>query len=366
MGCAKVAAKAAPRRSVGVDRVGGLADVACVDRRATPREPTTRPASAKARQWFTRVLPLSFVVSTGCERDDPEPRLVAAASVSPPAYDRCPVVRPLGSAGQIGFGELVETSGIVASRRHDGVLWAHNDSGNASILYAVASDGGALARFSLPEHVLATDWEDIALVPGRDERPDRIVLADIGDNARRRDRVRFVMLDEPDPTAGDALVANVEVLEATYPDGPHNAEAVLVDRRHGTLLVITKRKEGGAGLYRLDLERATPGQVQRLEAVGELPLESTLPASTVITGADATDDMIVVRGYTAVWLWPWEGDIDRLDTLLTTRAPCPALAGIEPQGEAITIVAKDRYVTTTEGKHPPLLTFELSRRAANP
>jgi hypothetical protein len=272
----------------------------------------------------------------------------------------------VGSAGNVGFAELVETSGLVASRRHDGVLWAHNDSGNAAILYAIARDGAALARFSLPEHVLATDWEDITLLRGRDARPDRIVLADIGDNTRTRDRIRFVLLDEPDPAQGDTLVTDVTVLEAAYPDGAHNAEAVLVDPRHDTLLVITKRKEGGAGLYRLDLEGATSDQVQRLEAVGELPLESKFPASTIITGADASEDLVVVRGYTAVWLWPREDGIDRLDTLLTTRAPCPALAGIEAQGEAITIIGEDRYVTTTEGSHPPLLTFEISRRAANP
>jgi hypothetical protein len=303
--------------------------------------------------------------------DAPEPDrpLQIAAAIEPPRYERCPRVRPAGSLGRIAYPELIETSGLVASRRHHGVLWAHNDSGNAAVLFAVGADGAALARYVFPASVTATDWEDIGLVRGRDGRPDRLVLADIGDNARKRERVRFVFVDEPDPaqdTEDAVLLSTVDVVEARYPDGPHNAEALLVDPRSGDLLVVTKRKPGGAALYRLALPDALPSELQTFEAVGELPLTATFPGSTLITAGDANEQVAVIRGYSAVWLWPWEPGIERLDTLLTTRAPCPALVGIEAQGEAIALVGDDDYVTTTEGQHPPLLSFEVSPRLKHP
>ena len=45
-------------------------------------------------------------------------------------------------------------------------------------------------------------------------------------------------------------LAGVDALRLRYPDGPHNAEAMLVDPRTGDLVIITKVATGGpAGVY---------------------------------------------------------------------------------------------------------------------
>src|SRR5688572_17177306 len=44
--------------------------------------------------------------------------------------------------------QLVETSGIVASRLHPGVLYAHNDSGDVPRVIAVDSHGALLATLN--------------------------------------------------------------------------------------------------------------------------------------------------------------------------------------------------------------------------
>ena len=52
------------------------------------------------------------------------------------------------------------STGIAASRRHAGVFWIHNDSGNPPALYAVRRDGSLIREYTVAAPNL--DWEDIA------------------------------------------------------------------------------------------------------------------------------------------------------------------------------------------------------------
>ena len=56
---------------------------------------------------------------------------------------------------------IPEASGIVKSRRHPGIFWVHNDSGNAPLLFAIRADGQIVRQFRLD--VPNIDWEDIAI-----------------------------------------------------------------------------------------------------------------------------------------------------------------------------------------------------------
>ena len=57
-------------------------------------------------------------------------------------------------AGLMIDGDLDEISGIAASRREDGVLWAIDDSGQPANLYAISHRGGRLATFLSLIHIL--------------------------------------------------------------------------------------------------------------------------------------------------------------------------------------------------------------------
>jgi hypothetical protein len=97
-------------------------------------------------------------------------------------------------AGLITNGELDEVSGIAASRVHDDVLWAVEDSGNPARLYAISRRGRVLARYSL-EGAKNKDWEDLASfdLDGK----HYLLLADTGDNGgQRRDFILHVF-EEP-------------------------------------------------------------------------------------------------------------------------------------------------------------------------
>jgi hypothetical protein len=160
---------------------------------------------------------------------------------------------------------IVESSGMALSRRHDGVLWTHNDSGDRARLFAVGPDGRTLATLTLAG-VAARDWE--ALAAGRDGRGrPALFVGDIGDNNGVWPEVAVYRVAEP-AVLRDATVAAVRY-RLRYADGPRNAEALLVDPRSNRLYVATKADAGG-GLYRAPA-RLRAGTVNVLQRVARVP-----------------------------------------------------------------------------------------------
>jgi len=115
---------------------------------------------------------------------------VSASSSKPPATaaassDTCWTYAPPTEAGRVQHGELLEISGLSASRARPGVLYVHNDSGDSARFFALDSRGAALAEFSL-EGASFEDCEDIAL--GASDGQTFVYLGDIGNNAARDGR----------------------------------------------------------------------------------------------------------------------------------------------------------------------------------
>jgi hypothetical protein len=102
--------------------------------------------------------------------------------------------------------DLPEASGLAASRRTPGVLWAHNDSGDPFV-FALTATGGVKGRVFVTG-ARVWDWEDIAVGPCANGTC--LYIADIGDNDRRRQSVTIYRTPEPAP--GDAQTERVEVL----------------------------------------------------------------------------------------------------------------------------------------------------------
>lgn len=192
---------------------------------------------------------------------------------------------------------LRELSGIAASHRHPGVYWAHNDSNNEGTLFAIDERGEVLARYVL-RGLRPRDAEDVALgpcAPGSQE--SCIFLADIGDNLARRREVWIGRLPEPRSLDDGTLVLEADSFR--YPDGPRNAESLLVDPRSGALYVITKTVHGLGDVFRLD-GLGSPGG-GRAVPVARLPAPATLARLTTAADAHRSGEHVLLRTYAGVW-----------------------------------------------------------------
>src|SRR3954464_12793012 len=94
------------------------------------------------------------------------------------AEDRPAGLGEFARVGRLEHPAIREASGIVASRRHPGVFWVHNDSGNPNFLFAVRRDGTLIREYAI--NVPNVDWEDIAL-----DDDGHLYLGDIGNNGAR-------------------------------------------------------------------------------------------------------------------------------------------------------------------------------------
>lgn len=247
---------------------------------------------------------------------------------------------------------LNEISGLAASRTHDGVLWAHNDSGGAASVYGIGTDGADLGTWTLTG-ATNRDWEDMAIGPGPDPEADSLYLADIGDNLQARADIVIYRVPEPDPSAGSAAMASPDKLTITYPDGAHDAEALLVDPLTGDLIIVDKEWSGGPTLvYRAPGDLAA-GSTTVLESVGYLDLG---PYGQLATGGDISVDgsVVALRTYSHVLFW-WRQPGATVAETLQSSAPCEAPVANEAQGETVALLpAGDGYVTISEGVNPPL------------
>lgn len=259
--------------------------------------------------------------------------------------------------GEVAAGQLKEISGLAASRRHPGVLWVHND-GSDGRLFAIGTNGPTVAVFELGAEV--TDLEDIAIGPGPEPDAPHLYVGDIGDNDRRRSAVAVYRLPEPDLPAGTtakrpAPLTTFDTLRLRYPDGAHDAEAVLCDPRTGDLLIATKEKRRSR-IYVAAANRLAAGAEVVLALLREVPVAD-------VSGGDISPDgqRVILRRENAAFLWT-RGAGESLVTALARPSRRVAVIGPpgEPNGEAIAWRPDGAgYYTLSEGKRQPVYYFAL-------
>ncbi|GAA3759302.1 hypothetical protein [Salinactinospora qingdaonensis] len=196
---------------------------------------------------------------------------MAGPAVAAPSEEESPEER--SPAFHISDPRVVESSGLAASRHHEGVYWTHNDSGEqyAPMLYGVDDTGETVATVTLTgAGVQMRDWEAVAVAPGADGEP-AIYVGDIGDNFDGGwPTIRLYRLPEP-RTLGDTTV-EATTFTFSYADGGRDAESLLVDPRDGRIYIVSK--EAGGGIYAAPEELATDATNQ-LTRLGSAPLYAT-------------------------------------------------------------------------------------------
>ena len=262
----------------------------------------------------------------------------------------CPdQARPSQQVGVVSSDQLVEASGLAASRRHPSVLWTHNDSGGQARLFAIDEQTAQIVATVDVQGAEAIDWEDIAVGPcGEGDARSCVAIGDIGDNLHRRDQVVIYRAPEPQ-RLGDPIDA-IEVIEVRYPSQPNDlpqvarpdAESLMIHPLTGQIYVITK-EGAGARLFRVPEQGAAP---RTLELVASLDV-------TGATGADMAPEggLFVVRNYALRVVFSLSGEgADEVEFVASWRLLR------EPQGEAIAFddASSDRLYTLSEGVNQPL------------
>jgi hypothetical protein len=244
-----------------------------------------------------------------------------------------------------------ESSGLARSGRHAGLLWTHNDGGAVADIVAIDRRGRTVGRIRLRG---IDPYDPEALAPGRDGR-DRpaLFLGDIGDNRERRPDVSVFRVTEP-------RRLGTHTREATwfrfrYPDGPHDAEALLL-APDGTPYLVTKEILGASGVYRPAAALVDGGTVA-MEKVAAVNLTFTGTAGgpvgqagqLLVTGGAVARDgsAVALRTYTDAYVWALTGsDVPAALAAAPARIPLPD----SPQGEAISFAADNRtLVVASEG-----------------
>jgi hypothetical protein len=274
------------------------------------------------------VLLLLVVVAAGC-----------GDAGTPPTT---PTQPPAGGEGGVQVQrrafEAGSGSGIVASSRHPGVLWAIRDRGaqdkpgkprNALYAYRVAGGrvaevvpGATFKAFPLP--VPARDWEGI----GRDSQGN-LWVADVGNNECDRTDTALLKVREPD-LAGRGPAKLLATYRYRFPDpapgcAGRNAEAMFLADDVPYLI----DKAGRSTLYRFP--RLDPRATVTLEKVGVLAGQVAN-----LSGADLSADGRRLA-------------VDTHTTLYVYQAGDPSLTGHRLVADLIS--------------RPPAWTVELARRA---
>lgn len=228
--------------------------------------------------------------------------------------------------------DIVESSGLAVV---DGLVVTVNDSGDSGRVFAVDPASG--------QTVGVTSWADDpvdveALAPAG---PGHVWVADTGDNRRVRDRVEVLRV----PVGRGDRTVEPTAYQLVYPDGAHDAEALVRHPLTGQLFVITKGVFSGtvyAAPPRLRADRPN-----RLTEVGDAP--GMVTDGTVLPGGGG----VVLRTYSTAYLlelpsWQVIGSWDLPD---------------QDQGEGIAVDGR-RVLVSTEGARSAVLGTPLPRAAA--
>lgn len=242
-------------------------------------------------------------------------------------------------------GMIHEASGIASCRSNPNILWVHNDSGNAAHLHAVGINGENLGFFWV-RGTGNRDWEDMCIGPGPQEGIQYIYIGDIGDNNAQYKEILINRFPEPNMaemdtfSIGDIPSEQVDRIKFKYPEGPRDAETLMIDPWTKDLYIVTKREARSSlyiAKYPYDLTN-----VNFLKKIGEFPFNRALAGDI---SSDGTN--IVIKTDRRLYYWKRHQNETIIDALKKQPILLPYF--VEPQGESFAWSVNSKlYFTLSE------------------
>jgi hypothetical protein len=281
---------------------------------------------------------------------------IAAACVAPRRQSEVPT-RACGQVGRAQFLQAVpEASGLAYA---GGVLWTHNDS-DAPVLYRIDRSGRPAAVTVAGADV--RDWEDLAAGPcpgapasaNATARHACLYIADIGDNQELRDRITIYQV--PVPASASTSTARATAIHVRYPDGPHDAEALLIvprtAQRAAQLKLSPTEELSPTDTLGFIITKEVPARVYRIPAPGKpgqavtLAFLQTLTENARITGGAVSPDerWVALRSNRMLFLYTLDAFVNGGEPATISLRPFK-----EPQGEGVTFGPDADLFLVSEG-----------------
>jgi hypothetical protein len=247
-------------------------------------------------------------------------------------------------SGLVNVDALVDASAMASSKLQDSVVWVCNGHSDNNKFYALDTHGKLIAAYYLKVR-WQRNWEDMASGPGPDPSRSYLYIADIGDNDSQwpvKTIYRFIEplaqikgIDKID------TIATFDKLDFAYPDGIHDAEAMMIDPLTKDYYILSKEKEKSR-IYRAAYPQPV-NEVDTLEYIDSIPYR-------MVTAADisSSGDEIFVKEYFRISYWkraPGESIVQAL--LRPSKQRIPYI--MEKAGEALCWSRRaDAYFTISE------------------
>ena len=265
--------------------------------------------------------------------------------------------------GKLQIREMDEISGIAASSINKDLYYVENDSGDTSRFFAIDPTGKNHATIYFngadrgPYGV--TDCEDIAVGPGPVKGQSYLYDGDIGDNYSSRRRITvYRMPEQKDWVDAGNKNAIAEYVRYTYPDGPKDAETLMIDPIENLIYIVSKRRDS-IGIYTTPLLFKDKDE-QVLTLHGKLFFKGIKPLKWITAGDISKDGtQILIKSYDKVYYWkrPLNEPVWKV---MLNQKPQELPYYMEKQGEAIGFTPDGKgYYTTSEGVYSPIYYYKI-------
>jgi hypothetical protein len=253
-----------------------------------------------------------------------------------------------------------EISGIATASNKKLFAYLHNDSGDTSRIFAIDNNGKWVTTLyfkGISGKKGVTDCEDIASGKDAYGKGSYIYLGDIGDNGAKRNFITVYRIPEPARIRTPSMLLRAQPVFLQYPDGPRDAETLMIDDIDHLLYIISKRQDT-VSIYTSPLLWEANDTI-KLQKRGTCYFTGVKPGKW-ISGGDISRDgkKVILKSYQKVFYWHRENNEPVWLTLQKTPVELPYKQ--EPQGEAICFDNKGNgYYTVSEGDHQPVYYYKL-------
>jgi hypothetical protein len=257
----------------------------------------------------------------------------------------------------LGTVSIQEASGIAASRKNPGKIWAHNDSGFPNHLFLIDTSTASIVATYVITGATNIDWEDMEIVADPLTGVPFVYIANTGDNRQNRNDYDIFRFEEPEFQAtdlGQQIVLPTNIVSRhrfRYPERSHDVEALFVDPANLDVYLITKR-DASSIVYVMPFPYQSGAAFNKTYKVGELGFKEASAATASFDG-----NKIIIKTRQDIFYWERTAALEPYHMLLSQTPVRLPYVG-EPQGEAVCFDAADNYFTLSEALNlttPPTL-----------